>query len=163
MIDDFEMMVSSIMEVTKCDRTKAEATARLNGYAPSAAAIAEAVRDDKVLEKDEQFEVTKVFASFNFKVRNLSQARASKQHTLGDLYCMHRELPIVFWWETKRQVGGRLSAAQIEFRDDCTRCNVGYGTGDRYAARTHLIKLGLAHVVNGVLEPIRTARVNAGE
>jgi hypothetical protein len=154
MLDEFENVVASIMAVTKCDRAKAEATARLNGHTPSIA-IDEQKRDD-VLEKAEQWEVAKLFIAFGFKVDNLSQARRTKQAPgLPDLWCMHRELAIAFWWETKRQVGGKLSDAQIDFRDDCARCHVGYGAGDRHAARTHLIKLGLARIVGDVIEPIR--------
>ncbi len=116
----------------------------------------EAERREDVLEKEEQAEIRKLFLSFGFKVRNLSQARASKQSPgLADLYVVHRELPIAFWWEAKRQVGGKLSPAQVEFRDDCLRCGVGYGSGDRHAARTHLIKLGLAQIIGDTIEPIR--------
>jgi hypothetical protein len=86
----------------------------------------------------------------------LSQARKTGQ-TAGvpDLWLMHRELPIALYWETKRQVGGRLSEPQIRFRDACIRCNIGHGVGDRHAARSFLIARGLATVIGGVLEPVR--------
>lgn len=125
---------------------------------PDAAAekAREAERRAGVLEKDEQREVRKLFIAFGFEVYWLSQARRTGQTPgVPDLWCMHRELPIGFYWETKRQVGGKLSDAQLLFRDGCLRCGVGYGTGDRYAARTHLIKLGLAQIVGDTLEPIR--------
>lgn len=154
MFNEFEEMVCRIMQTTGADRPKAEAAARLNGYKPSIA-IDDQKHED-VLEKAEQHEVTKVFIAFGFNVRNLSQARRTKQAPgLPDLWCMHRELPIAFWWETKRQVGGKHSDPQLEFRRDCERCHVGYGTGDRQAARSHVIKLGLARVVGDSLEPIR--------
>lgn len=109
-----------------------------------------------ILEKEEQHEIARLFREFGFTVRHLSQARASKQSPgLPDLWVTHRELPIAFWWESKRQVGGKLSDVQVEFRNDCLRTGVGYGTGDRYAARDHLITLGLAQIVGDALEPIR--------
>lgn len=109
-----------------------------------------------VLEKDEQREIRKLFIAFGFQVYWLSQARRTGQ-TAGvpDLFMLHRELPVGFYWETKRQVGGKLSPAQQDFRDGCIRCGIGYGCGDRYAARTHLITLGLATVVGDTIEPVR--------
>lgn len=69
---------------------------------------------------------------------------------------MHRDRPIAFYWETKRAAGGKYSEAQLRFREAAIRCGVGYGTGDRRAAQTHLINLGLAYVdAGGALEPIR--------
>lgn len=110
-------------------------------------------RNANILEKEEQSEVRKLFLAFGFKVRNLSQARASKQSPgLGDLWVVHRRAPIAFWWETKRQVGGELSPDQIEFAEDCIRCNVGYGTGDRFDAQKHLIALGVAVQCGQTLE-----------
>jgi hypothetical protein len=157
---EFDDVVARIMLQLGCDRTKAEAAARLNGYKP--AVEIDNTRDDTVLEKEEQAYISRLFREFGLNVRNLSQARKTKQAPgLPDLWCMHRELPIAFWWETKRQIGGRLSDAQVEFKSDCERCHVGYGTGDRHAARNHLIKLGLARVVGDTLEPIHRADVGA--
>lgn len=111
---------------------------------------------ENALEKTAQLEVSKMFRAFGFEVYNLSQARATKQTPgLPDLWCMHRELPIAFWWETKRSHGGRFSEAQLRFRDMAQRCGVGYGSGDRKAARSHVIALGLARIVGDTLEPIR--------
>lgn len=105
---------------------------------------AEAERDARVLEKDEQAAVVKLLRGMGFDVWNLSQARASKQTPgLPDLWVMHREHPIAFWWETKRQVGGALSVPQEYFRDATLRCGVAHGVGDRYAAREFLRALGL--------------------
>jgi hypothetical protein len=116
----------------------------------------QALKRADILEKEEQTEVTKLFRAFRFEVRNLSQYRPSKVAPgLPDLFVTHRELPIGFFWETKRQVGARASEAQKQFRADCLRCKIGHGYGDRFAARSHLIALGLATVVNGTLEPVR--------
>ena len=63
----------------------------------------------------------------------------------------------MLWWETKRQVGGALSPAQAEFRDDCTRCSHAHGFGDRYHFVEKLIELDLACRGSGPygIEPIR--------
>lgn len=115
-------------------------------------------RDARVLEKAEQHEVMKLFRAYGFVIYSLSQPRATKQSPgLPDLWCVHTRRPIAYWWETKRQVGGEHSPAQLEFRAHCLRCGVGYGTGDRYAAAEHLIALGLASRVGGTLEPVRNA------
>lgn len=106
------------------------------------------------LEKEEQAAIRKLFIAFGFRVYNLSQARASKQTPgLGDMWIVHRTLPLAFWWETKRQTGGRHSAPQVEFQAECQRCGVGYGTGDRFAAQDHLVALGVAVRCGKHLEP----------
>lgn len=114
----------------------------------------DAERDERVLEKAEQAEIVKLFRAFGCKVRTLSQPRATKQ-TPGfpDLYVVHRGICRAWWWESKRQVGGRFSKAQLEFAQDCVVCCVHYGHGDRYAAQQYLIALGLAEQIGGVLEP----------
>jgi len=113
-------------------------------------------RDASILEKTEQLEVRKRFVVCGFKVRNLSQPRATKQAPgLPDLWLVHRALPIAVWFETKRQVGGRYSDAQLEFRDDCDRCGVTWRGGDRYAAERYLVAIGLATWdANGTFEPM---------
>jgi hypothetical protein len=115
-----------------------------------------AQRDANVLEKAEQLVVTKTFRAFGFDVYSTSQYRPAKVTPgIPDLWCVHRERPIAFWWETKRQVGGRLSSAQLLFQESCQRCDVGYGTGDRHAAADHLVALGLAFMTAiHTLEPI---------
>jgi hypothetical protein len=161
-VTDFETMVTQIMATTRCDRAKAEAAARYNGVqppAPDPAAIAAAARQASIDEKTEQLEVTKLFRSFGFTVRNLSQPRETKQSPgFPDLWVTHDTLPIAFWWETKRQVGGKFSDAQLTFREDAVRCGVGCGAGDRHHAAQHVIDLGLAYRdAGGVLEPVRRA------
>lgn len=152
---DFEETVQAIQRETGVDRCRAEAVARMNGYAPKV----EATADSDVLEKAEQNEVMKLFRAFGFKVRNLSQPRATKQAPgLPDLWVMHRERPIAFWFEVKRQVGGRYSDAQIEFRDDCARCGVSWKGGDRRAAEQMLVDMGVACRRGGVLEPMELRR-----
>lgn len=114
---------------------------------------------ENVLEKEEQREIRKLFIAFGFEVYWLSQARNSKiTRGVPDLWCMHRERPIGFWWETKRAEGGRFSEAQLRFREHAERCGVGYGCGDRRDARHHLMRLGLAEMVGDTLEPKRVAR-----
>lgn len=116
------------------------------------------VRDERVLEKAEQIEIRKLALAYGFKVKNLSQYRPAKV-SLGfpDLLLIHRRVPLMLWWETKRQVGGALSPAQEEFRDDCTRCSSPHGAGDRYHFVEKLIELELACRGSGPygIEPIR--------
>jgi hypothetical protein len=127
-------------------RAAAERRARDEiGFSPEQRAAEE--RRENVLEKEEQYEIRKLLMAFGFHVYNLSQARAAKQTPgLPDLWNVHRTLPIAFWWETKRQVGGELSEPQEDFRDECHRCHVGHGTGDRYAVAEHLRQLDLAEL-----------------
>jgi hypothetical protein len=111
------------------------------------------------LEKAEQLEVRKVFVAFGGHVYWLSQARAAKQTPgLGDLFVVFPKL-VSFWWETKRQVGGRVSPAQQEFHDLCNGTERGslHFIGGRREAERHVIALGLAvrDEASGALEPVR--------
>jgi hypothetical protein len=153
---DFNAMVQSL-RAQGVPLALAESTARRECGLPAPDLCTQ--RDANVLEKAEQAEVTKTFRAFGFDVYSLSQPRATKQSPgLPDLWCVHRERPIAFWWETKRQVGGRLSPAQMLFQESCQRCDVGYGTGDRHAAADHLIALGLAFMTAiATLEPIHNS------
>jgi hypothetical protein len=134
---------------------KAEREARRQcADAPDPAPV-ESARDAAVDEKAEQRAVWGRFTVCGFHGYWLSQARASKQTPgLPDLWFVHRIKPVALWWETKRQVGGEHSDAQIEFAAECSRAGVGYGTGDRYHAEQWLVAHGFAQLVNGVLEPI---------
>jgi hypothetical protein len=109
------------------------------------------------LEKAEQLEVRKVFRAFGGIVHSLSQARASKQAAgLGDLFVVFEGLAS-FWWETKRQIGGRVSDAQQEFHERCNGVPNGsrHYIGGRKEAEDLVIALGLAYSDDGVLEPVR--------
>lgn len=157
----YDALVEQIMTATKCDRAKAEQVARLNGAAPPApdpGAAAESQRKADALEKDEQREVWKRFTVCGFRGYWLSQARETKQTPgLADLWFAHRALPIALWWETKRQVGGRHSEAQKDFAEECIRCGIPYGTGDRFDAERWLIERGLARHLAGAFEPVANA------
>lgn len=134
---------------------KADAAARreLGMTAPVAP---EPARDDRVLEKEEQREVVKRFRVCGFNVYSTSQARAAKVTPgIPDLWLVHCEQPIALWWETKRQVGGQHSDAQLDFAAECVRCGVPYGSGDRYDAECWLIEHELAEYAGGVFEPRR--------
>ncbi len=131
---------------------------------------------DYVAESREQTAIYKLFRAYHFKVRNLSQARASKQGAgWGDAWVVHETLPIAFWWESKRprtekQLAGELSPAQIEMKDDCVRCGVPYHHGDSRNAAGLLVFLGLAVKdpagVHGIaptrkeVQTVRTPRIN---
>lgn len=146
----FDEAVTAVMERANCDRARAESIVRANPHVAHPPAPQLLERDASVLEQKEQHEIYKLFRAYGFKVRNLSQARASKQAPgLGDAWMVHRDRPIAFWWESKRQVGGELSPAQIEMRDDCLRCDVDYRSGDRFAAAELLVSFGLAEPGDG--------------
>jgi hypothetical protein len=149
---EFERLVCATMDAASCSREKAEAAVRLSrpDLVPVETLDIRVARSDSVLEKDEQHEIYKLFRAYGFKVRNLSQARASKQAPgLGDAWVVHRELPIAFWWESKRQVGGKLSPDQLEMQDDCARCGIPYHHGDRYTAARLIVSVGLAKPGDG--------------
>jgi hypothetical protein len=162
-MSDFDEIVDTLMIQTGIDRTRAEAIVRDNGYRRPVVDPTLIERDANALEKAEQHEVAKLFRGHGFIVYNLSQSRAAKQTPgLADLWVVHRELPIAFWFETKRQVGGEHSDAQLAFAAECQRCQVGYATGDRFAAAEHLIALGLVErTEHGILEPVRRPRAHA--
>jgi hypothetical protein len=129
--------------------------------APDPAELARIERDAGVLEKTEQLEVVKRLRVCGFIVYNLSQARASKQTPgLADLYCVHRELALALWWESKRQVGGKYSDAQREFKAHNDRCGVLCLGGDRYDVERFLVERKLARIdAHGVIEPIPTDKL----
>jgi hypothetical protein len=90
-------------------------------------------RDARVLEKAEQAVIVKMARASGGRVYSLSQSRATKQTPgLPDLWIMYPKW-VGFWWETKRQVGGDRSPAQIEFGEECAGAGVEYGYGDRHA------------------------------
>lgn len=157
-------MTPEIMRYAEYMRAHPEATPMtlsaflaLEARAAMEARAAADVRNGDVLEKAEQLEVSKRLRAFGFTVRSLSQARASKQAPgLGDLWISHRGVRWAGWWETKRQVGGRLSPAQLDFQEDCAACGVHYRVGDRFAADALLVELGLAQrAPDGTLEAAR--------
>lgn len=117
--------------------------------------LAQQQRDANAREKEEQWEVTKRFRVCGFKVRSTSQARASKiAPGIPDLIIHHRDAPIFLFWESKRQVGGKYSDAQLEFREDCERAAITCIGGDRYDAERYLVSIGRAWITaGGVFEP----------
>lgn len=100
--------------------------------------------DPDAIEKDEQLEVVKMYRAHGCLVRNLSQARRTKQAPgLPDLWVVHRGKRQAWWHETKRSVGGRYSPAQLEFRDDCQACGIPWVGGDRRHAAAQLRAIGV--------------------
>jgi hypothetical protein len=114
--------------------------------------------DEDRLEKAEGVEVDKVFKAFGGRVWNLSQARAAKQTPgLGDRFVIFPDR-VSFWWEVKRQVGGRISDAQREFNEMCEGAEGSkHYFGGRKEAEALVIVLGLAvrDERSGALEPVR--------
>lgn len=164
----YDALVQALQRETHIDRARAEAIVRANLRARGEPVPhderdpATVERDARVLEKAEQTEIVKLFRAHGFKVYSLSQARAAKQTPgLPDLWVTKSwEITqnsggriygdgakstrhVAFWWESKRQVGGVLSTAQQEFRDECLAAGVAHCVGDRYAARDYLTSLGI--------------------
>lgn len=138
----YDDMVTALV-AQNVPRDKAEKRAR--ELCADAPAPANEQRDENVLEKAEQAECYKLFRGYGCVVYNLSQARATKQTPgLGDAWIVVKNQPLAFWWDTKRQVGGKLSPAQEEFRDHCLRAGVRYHHGSRFDVVKLLLELGLA-------------------
>jgi hypothetical protein len=98
------------------------------------AAAADQRKSDNVLEKAEQWAITKMARAIGFSVYTTSQTRAAKV-TPGfpDLWLAHGERGFAGFWETKRQVGGRISHEQLTFGGECLAAKIPHGFGDRYA------------------------------
>lgn len=153
-ITPYEELVASLV-LRQVPRHMAEAAARKELGLSTTPEIS--ARDASILEKAEQLEIRKRFVVCGFEVRNTSQSRASKiAPGLPDSIITHRELPIFLFWESKRQVGGRYSPAQLDFQADCERCGITWRGGDRYDAERYLVEIGRAEIVQGVFEPRRT-------
>jgi hypothetical protein len=97
------------------------------------AAAADQRKSDNVLEKAEQWAITKMARAIGFSVYTTSQTRAAKV-TPGfpDLWLAHGERGFAGFWETKRQVGGRISHEQLTFGVECLAAKIPHGFGDRY-------------------------------
>lgn len=141
----FDEAVSALQACSGIDRGRAEAAVRATGqFSAPPVLVADPARDDSIAEKAEQAEVARLFRAHGFTVRSTSQARASKVAPgIADLFVTHTSRPIGFWWETKRQIGGKLSPAQVVFREDCERCGIPCQSGDRYDAAAYLAGLGI--------------------
>lgn len=156
-LDTVDGLATELQAQHGISRDAALRAARAHFGAKAPDSPAEIARDDKILEKAEQAAIVKLFRAYGCTVRNLSQARASKQAPgIGDLWVTRRQRiveraggrfhqpGIAFWFESKRQVGGKRSPDQVEFGEDCIESGVGYGFGDRYDAAKFLITIGLA-------------------
>lgn len=162
-LSEFDTLVTDLMARTGCARARAETIIRQQvPHAAPAVADHDAEAAARILEKQEQVEVRKLLIAYGFKVYNLSQARATKQTPgLPDLWCVHKREPIAFWFETKRQVGGQLSPAQVDFQAECLRCDVKHFVGHRHNVVELLLSLGLAERCAGSaygIEPTSRAR-----
>lgn len=105
---------------------------------------------ENVLERDEQQYVAKLFRGFGCKVYWLSQARSTKQtEGLPDLWVVHVDAKLAFWFETKRSSGGRVRPEQKLFADECAATGIKHHMGDRRVAARILLDTGLARVGDG--------------
>lgn len=150
MSHEFTTAVDELQRATGVDRGRAEATirAQASNLGIALPPVPDAARDARILEDQEQHEITKLFLAHGFKVYSTSQKRAAKVTPgIPDLWVTRSARPgrgaIAFWWESKRQVGGKRTSGQVDFGDECAAAGVGYGFGDRYDARQFLRSLGI--------------------
>lgn len=156
-MSDYQAMVEALV-AQRVPRGKAEARAR--ELCADAPATVPAALDPLLLEKDEQAFCYDLLRAYGFKVRNLSQARATKQAPgLGDAWLVHLRLGVALWWETKRQVGGELSPDQVEMEADCRACGITYRYGSRYDLARYLLQLGLAEEGEGPCGIVPATRI----
>lgn len=148
-LSEFELLVQQIIIATSCSREKAEAAARMNR--PDLATPHQVLQSvDNVREKEEQAYIAKLFRGFGCKVYWLSQARSTKQtEGLPDLWVVHVDAKLAFWFETKRSSGGRVRPEQKLFADECEATGVKHHMGDRRVAARILLDAGLARVGEG--------------
>lgn len=107
------------------------------------------VADDDQLEKDEQREVCRLYESVGCKVVSFSQPRATMQtEGIGDLkiYCERKGM--TWWFEAKRQKGGKQSDDQKRFQAMVEKCGEVYLMGGFDEAYDHLEEIGV--IVKGV-------------
>ena len=147
-----EQLVGALMRDYGLDRPTAERRAlrALAGGVPLPRPAESYERDRNIAEKEEQRVVRRMFRACGMIVYWLSQPRTTKQTPgIGDLYVFYitepynRDHAFAFWWETKRQIGGKLSPDQVEFQELCHKAGAHYGHGDRYAARDWLVRFGI--------------------
>jgi hypothetical protein len=107
---------------------------------------AEQKRED-VLEKEEQREIIKRFRAVGCDVWSTSSNKRAKiRPGFPDIWAFGPAgSNLAFWWESKRQKGGRLSEAQLDFQKRCKDSGTIHGYGDRYDAERFLIAHGLAY------------------
>lgn len=137
-----------LLESRRVPHEKAVARARELYPEEAARRDAEIQRNARILETREQLRIKQMWMVVKGDVYALSQARASKQTPgLADLFLTRDALgdvpALAFWWETKRQVGGERSDAQLEFAQRNLAAGVGYGFGDRYHFAEYLRARGI--------------------
>jgi hypothetical protein len=126
---------ATVESLLRANVPRDKAIARARELHPDVAAQldAQVVRKANVLEKHEQLRIKQMAIVVGLKVYSLSQARASKQTPgLPDLWMADPTRCLAFWWESKRQVGGTRSDAQLTFASECEASGIPYGFGDRY-------------------------------
>jgi hypothetical protein len=132
MSSDYDVMVEGLMAYG-VSREKAIARARTSYPEAAEAQDAASVKRADVLEKREQWAITRMARAIGFTVRSTSQPRASKVAPgIPDLILTHRARGFFGFWETKRHVGGKRTTAQVEFGEDCIAAGIRYFYGDRY-------------------------------
>jgi hypothetical protein len=115
------------------------------------------------MEDDEQDDVVKLYRAFGCRVYNFSQKRPSKQTDgIPDLVVFCEAASLSWWHETKRTKSGKLSPAQVDFREACELTDTEHVAGGLRAAREQLVRVGRATwtgAPGGDIEPIHRATV----
>lgn len=146
----FDELVAGVQRTTGCDHARAvEIVSKSVGREIPRKSPEEIERDERILEDEEQREISNLFRAYGFTVRSTSQKRPSKTSPdFPDLWVTRAardDAPaFAFWFESKRQVGGKRTSGQKDFGDECIAAGVSYHFGDRYAAGVHLVRLGVA-------------------
>lgn len=100
-------------------------------------------RGARATEKQVQAAVERLYRLFGCVVNNLSQPRATMQTPgIPDLYVQCPKRGLSFWHETKTS-SGRLSAAQVAFRDREAACRRVVVVGGVAEAKQQLARCGL--------------------
>lgn len=128
--------------MNRYQRRNLRRTKRMSGVEMAMADLTES--DDNRLEKAEQAAVCRLYRDVFCRVVSFSQPRATKQtEGIPDLkiYCERKGL--TWWFETKRQRGGKQSHDQKEFQRLAEQCGETYVLGGRKEAYAHLVEVGI--------------------
>lgn len=149
----FDETVNALVRSTNCSRDQAIALVR-SQMPQLTPPPAETTKDERILEKEEQWECMKIYRAFGCIVYSTSQSRAAKVSPgIPDLLVFLPRAHQFWYHEVKRQVGGEQSPAQREFQEYCADCGIAYILGDRSVAQQQLVDLEVAILVDGKLEP----------
>lgn len=135
----------AVAQVMSLGYSRAIAEARVREQLPHLAPPPiSADKDERVIEKEEQAECTKIYRAHGCIVYSTSQYRASKVTPgVSDLLVFNPRAHAFWFHEVKRPVGGKQSPDQREFQEYCESCGIRYVIGDRSVAWQTLRDIGV--------------------